>query len=276
MTERVDAALSETRIGREYERLRSALGEPVDLAGLEASDLAPEARAVAVEFWRARMDAEHRSVRVFAQVGLQLLDANAPHDAKTIMLRMAQDELLHTEICARVLGALGAEPAVESDVRVSPIATHEGCSRSEVALRNVIYTTCLSEMIAVGRLADSLETATHAAARSAIRAILADEVMHGQFGFLYLDALGPTLTDAARADLGHYLVHAFAVLEEELAPRGMERRPSPPADALALGVLDPRRAHEVFFGTVTHAIVPGLEARGVGAARAWKDRRRLA
>jgi hypothetical protein len=47
-------------------------------------------------------------------------------------------------------------------------------------------------------------------------------------------------------------------------------------DAIELGVLVPRRAHEVFYGTVEHAIIPGLEARGVPAARAWRERRRLA
>jgi hypothetical protein len=254
--------------------VRAALQTPFDPTAIVVAGRAPEALDHARRFWRARMDAEHRSVQVFVQMGLQLLEANAPLDAKTVALRMAEDELLHTEICGRVLEALGEEAVVEQDVTIRPLAQHEGCSREERALRNVIYATCLSEMIAVGRLTDSLERANDLGVRSAIRSILADEVMHGQFGFLYLDALSPD--DDVRASLGEYLVHAFAVLEEELAPPSAARLPDPHVDAIELGVLVPRRAHEVFYGTVEHAIIPGLEARGVSAARAWRERRRLA
>ena len=273
MTSRVGIATTATRIASAHRDIRNALGTPTDLAAIDVAGRAPEAIASARRFWRARMEAEHRSVQVFVQLALQLVEANATLDAKTVVLRMATDELLHTEICGRVLEVLGADPCIEQDVTVRPIAAHAGCSLEERALRNVIYTTCLSEMIAVARLADSLELATDPGARSAIRAILADEVMHGQFGFLYLDAVAPT--DEIREDLGQYLVHAFAILEEELAPRGRSHGPDPHADAVALGVIVPRRAYDVFHGTIASAIVPGLEARGVPAARAWRDRQRL-
>lgn len=271
---RVGIRTSSTRLARAHDEIRRALQTPLELERIELAGRAPEALESARRFWRARMEAEHRSVQVFAQLGLQLLEANAPLDAKTVTLRMAEDELLHTEICGRVLEALGGEPEIEQDVRVRPIATHAGCSLEERALRNVLYTTCLSEMVAVARLTDSLELATDPGVRSAIRSILADEVMHGQFGFLYLDAVA--IDHETRASLGEYLVHAFAVLEEELAPAGRARAPEPHPDAIALGVLVPRRAHEAFHGTIEHAIVPGLEAHGIPAARAWRERRRLA
>lgn len=276
MKERIGVVPTGTAITREYRRLEAALSTPTQLDSFDATQYSDAALRCAAEFWSGRMAAEHRSVQVFTQLALQLIEANAPHDAKTIMLRMAQDELLHTALCARVLKSLGAPPSCEVDIRVTPLATHRGCSLAARALRNVIYTTCLSEMVAVARLTDSLETTTDPAMHSAVRAVLADEVMHGQFGFLYLDSLA---ADPAREslldDLGDYLVYAFAVLEEELAPAALLQRTSPNAEALALGVIDPARAHAAFFATVEHAIIPGLEARGVGASRAWRKRQTL-
>lgn len=266
----VSIATSSTRLAGAHEHIRHALQTPVALEQLVVEGRDAEALRAARLFWRARMDAEHRSVQVFVQLGLDLLEANASLDAKTVALRMAQDELLHTEICGRVLAALGDEPAIEQDVRVQPMARHEGCTAGERALRNVLYTTCLSEMIAVARLADSLELASDPGARSAIRSILADEVMHGQFGFLYLESI--EVDEETRDSVSQYLVHAFAVLEHELAGSA---GPDPHPDAIALGVLVPRRAREVFYGTAEEAIVPGLEARGIAAARAWRERRRL-
>lgn len=48
------------------------------------------------------------------------------------------------------------------------------------------------------------------------------------------------------------------------------RRPSP--GAVELGVTDPLRFREVFYGTVENAIVPGLEQFGIEAGRAYAER----
>lgn len=271
----VDLSSSGGKISRSYEHLRQALATPFDLAGLDVSAYPAEDVELAVRFWRARILSEHRSVQVFTQLALQLFEVNAPIDAQAVVLRMAQDELVHTEICGEVLAAMGAAASVETDVSLRPLATHAGIGVLARTVRNVVYATCLSEMIAMGRLADSLDTAQDPAIRSVVRAILADEVMHGQFGFLYLDSLQGVLEARPdlRDDLAHYLVHAFAVLEAELAPPA---RTVPGSGAVALGVLQPARARDVFYGTVAEAIIPGLEARGIAAAQSWRERRRLA
>lgn len=268
---RIDLTSSGGKIARSYEKLRDAIATPYDLSTLDPRAYAAEDLALAVRFWRTRMLAEHRSVQVFTQIALQILEANLPLDATTVTLRMAQDELIHTEICGRLLVALGAEAMFDADITVAPLAKHAGVDLQERALRNVLFATCLSEMISVGRLVDSLETTSDPAAHSAIRAILADEVMHGQFGFLLLDAVAPQLDERPqlREGLAKYLTLAFAHLEAELAPKASL---VPGAGAVALGVLVPDRAHDVFYGTIHDAIVPGLEARGIAAARAWRDR----
>ncbi len=234
-----------------------------------------EAIALTIQHWSIRMEVEHRSTMVFAQLAQQLFEANAPLDTKIVMMRMAQDELRHTATCAEVLTALGADPAVETSVEVAPLAKHEGVSLEERALRNVLYTTCLSEMVACARFVATLDRTTDPFMRDAIRRLLADEVLHGQFGFHYLTAMRPWL-DAhpeARAGVERFLVHAFAVIEGELAPR--PPFPVLSAEAIALGIDDPALAREVFYGTMEGAIVPGLERLGLAAGASWKGRRRL-
>ncbi len=266
-----------TAIEDAHRALCAALGgRDLRLEAFAPARWSPGALAEASAFWRSRMAAEHRSVAVFLQLAAQLLEANAPLDAKTVMLRMAQDELRHTEICAAMLGVLGAVPAVELDVAVAPLATHAGCSLDERALRNILYTTCLSEMVAVARLTDALEHTADETARAVTRAVLVDELMHGTFGFHYLEAIAARLADDAplRASLAGYLVHAFAVLEREMVAPPDARAPS--AEAMALGVIHPARARAAFYGTIEAAVVPGLERHGIAAAAAWKDRRLLA
>ena len=108
----------------------------------------PRAIALLTEQWAQRMAFEHRSSMVFSQLAQQLYEANATLDAKIVMMRMAQDELRHTTTCAEVLTALGAPAEVETTFEVAPLARHAGASAEERALRNVVYTTCMSEMVA--------------------------------------------------------------------------------------------------------------------------------
>jgi hypothetical protein len=272
---RVDLAGSGGEIARQYGRLCDDLGgSPIDPARFERRAYTDADLAHARRFWIARMRSEHRSVQVFLQVAGQLIEAGAPLDAQAVMVRLAQDEVRHTEICGQVVVALGAEAAIEVDATIRPLASHAGCSPVERALRNVIYTTCLSEMIACARLVDALEHTTDELLRAATRAILADEVLHGSFGFHYLATLAPVLAGdpALRDSLAAYLQHAFAVLERELVTP-LAGIPVPPPGAIGLGVIDPRRAHDVFFNAIDHAIVPALEGHGIAAGDAWRNRR---
>lgn len=270
-------SLSSTAIAGEFEAVESALARVEPLAvTFDPSSYSPAAIATVRAQWIERMVVEHRSSMVFGQLAPQLFEANAPIDFQVVMLRMAQDELRHSRTCARVIEALGGVVAAEADFSVSPLARHGAASPEERALRNVLYTTSLSEMVACARFVATLEHTTDPFVRDATRRLLADEVLHGQFGFHYLDWARPWL-DAQpdrKASIERYLVHAFAVIEGELAPRG----PFAPlcADEKALGGNDPALAREVFYATMEGAVVPGLEQRGLDAGTSWRNRRRLA
>ena len=273
----LSARLSGTPIEKEYLRLEASLGR-VEASGhpFDASLYPADVVSKVAREWQLRMVFEHRSSMVFAQLAQQLYEANAPLDMKIVMLRMAQDELRHAGTCADVIRALGGSPEPEAALEVVPLARHGERTAEERALRNVRYTTCLSEMVACARFVATIDVTRDPYLRDVQRALLADEVLHGQFGFHYLAWMQPWLDahPGERASVERYLVHAFAILESELAPvgpfvslTGAER---------ALGANDPAAAREIFYATMEGAVVPGLERLGLAADASWRQRRRLA
>jgi hypothetical protein len=152
-----------------------------------------------------------------------------------------------------------------------PAARHPGCGPEERALRNVIYGCCLSEIVNTARFVDMIDTMSDPYLRDVTRQLLSDEVLHGQFGFHYLEAWRDWLErrPEVRASLGRYLRQAFAVFERHLSGAGAPPR-ALTADDRALGLPDPARLPD--YQTVTGAIVPGLERFGIEASLAWQHR----
>jgi len=270
------SAFSNTLLTDEFHRLDRDLSRvtpPEPAWDLSIFETNPALLSRLRRTWSQRLQVEHRSSMVFAQLAHQLVEAAAYLDEQSVMLRMALDELRHTATCARVLTALG-EPS-PPPLPTEQLARHAGVSPEERALRNVLFTTCLSEMVACSRFVATLDHTTDPTMRDVLRSLLADEVLHGRFGFHYLEARRDLLTsdEPLRRSLERFLVHAFAILERELAPLP-PHRPSTPHE-LAFGLEDPAIARDVFYGTLTHAVVPGLSQLGLDAERAWHDRRPL-
>ncbi|MGO9838963.1 MAG: ferritin-like domain-containing protein [Polyangiaceae bacterium] len=240
----------------------------------DAKTYNPESVASARRVWRVRMEAEYRSTSVFSALVAQLMEAGASLDAVAVVLRMAQDEVRHAEVCGEVVAQLGGEALFERPGEIPALARHAGCCVEERALRNVIYGCCLSEIVNTARFVDVLDTMSDPYLRDVTRQLLSDEALHGQFGFHYLEAWRPWLEVHADvvASLGRYLRHGFAVLERQLSGVG-----APPktlsADDRALGIPDPARLPDTFYQTVAGAIVPGLERFGIAAGEAWQTRR---
>lgn len=268
-------AMSSPALEREYRRLTDALQRtPGELPAFDSTRWSPVALAAARAAWIERMSAEHRSFPVFGALASQLSEAGATFEAEAVMLRMAQDEIRHAELCGVVVAALGGEASCVAERAVAPLARHAGCSPEERALRNVIYTTCLSEMVAVARFVEALDAMEEPFLAECTRRLLSDEVLHGQFGFHYLEAWQPWLARRPEVceSVERYLRGALAVIERELA--GTSPHPWTVTDEeRALGCPDPARAREVFHTTLEGAVLPSLERYGIRAQRAWRERR---
>jgi hypothetical protein len=268
------AALTGTRIETEYQKAAAQLSRvQASPHTFDAGAYDPRAVARARGFWSDRMVTEYTSTTVFSALASQLVEANATLDASAVALRMAHDELVHAEACARVVVAMGGKGRRMRETDVAVIARHPGCSPEERALRNVIFTTCISELNAVAFFVAMLDRMTDPYLRDVSRQLLADEVLHGSFGFHYLEAWGPFLeaNPASRDRVSAYLPFAFAVAERELG--GGKPVPEPlTADELSLGILPPGLSGEVFRSTMRDATVPGLARFGLAAEEAWQRR----
>jgi hypothetical protein len=257
---------------KEYRRIKDGAArcapsnEPFD-----ASRYRPSAIASARTMWVTRAISEYRSASLFSDLATQLMMANASIDAIAIVMGMAQDEIRHAEVGMRAVVALGGE-TVEMPADVQRLECFRNVSPEEQALRNVIFGCCMSEVVNCARLVDHLDTMKDPFLRDCVRQLLADEIMHGKFGFLYLETRREWLNDERRESLGRFLCHAFASLERQYSGRSAPKRELS-QDERDLGLPDPARLPETFYGTVEGAIIPGLERFGLAATHAWKNRR---
>ncbi len=224
-------------------------------------------RGAAIGTWRGRMVNEHISARVFAGMIPQMMAAGVPASCTAEVADMIAEELRHGVLCAAVVHALGGDATAELPP-LPAVPLHADAEPLEALLRNVLSIACLSETVAVALIGAERELAGPPVLQSTLATILADEVGHARFGWRLLETLGPRLTPDLRARLGDYLVAAFRHLREhELAH--LPPRPAPSALAESYGVCDGDEARVLFFETVRSVIIPGLEAHGIPAERAW-------
>lgn len=266
-------ALSETPLADEYHLIEAAF-EPVRSSSppFDPRAHAPEVIEKARAWWLAMMRTEYESESTFVEMAIQLRAINEPLDIQAVTLRMAQDELRHAAIAAQVITALGGEARIRPAParRAQP---HADCGPIESALRSIIFGCCVSETVNAARLAKGYGETSEPFIQEAFRLLLADERLHAQFGFYYLESRRAWL-DAhpeVRRNLSRYLRFAFASLERYMGAVPVDARPLTDAER-AIGLPDLTTLSRTFQETVVNACIPGLERFGIDAAHAWRER----
>jgi len=138
---------------------------------------------------------------------------------------------------------------------------HPGCTATERALRNVIFNHLHVRDEQRRVLHRALDRMTDPFLRDVTRQLLADEVLHGSFGFAYSKPGPFPRADAggARRDL---VLPALRLAVVERAFTGREHAELDlSADDHALGVVHPALARRPSRATMKDAVVPGLAAR---------------
>lgn len=230
----------------------------------------PHLYASAQATWRGRMINEYSSAAVFEGLAGQVEEAGlAPKLAQTC-LGFAAEERHHGVLCAAVLEALGGEAlADEREQHVYP--KHVDIGPREALLRNLLSISCTSETVAVALIGAERLEMPEGPLRELLTRIYADEVGHARFGWRLVGQLVPRLDEAAKRRLSAYLAVCLAHLEEhELTHIPADVKPPP--EAAALGMCNGNDARRLFYDTVAQVILPGLEAVGLDAQRAWELR----
>jgi hypothetical protein len=243
------------------------------LAGIAAPD--ESLRRSAIATWRARMVNEYGSAPVFegllgqleALVRLGLLDDAAIDRARSF----PKEERRHGILCGAVVEALGgaaeAEALPEREFPRHPDAKGD----LEACLRNLLSICCLSETVAVALIAAERYEMPAGPLRQLLTGIWADECGHANFGWRLLPELLAQADAETLAGLAEYLRLAFGELEaHELAHLPADFVPAEGGEVY--GLCNGAEARALFRATVERVIVPGLEARGLPAQRAWDTR----
>jgi hypothetical protein len=247
-------------------------------AGLHERRLDDRLRAAAIATWRARMVNEHGSAPVFeglvAQldtlVQLGILSGREVERAR----KFAGQERRHGIACGAVVEALGGEAEAEALPEQAFPDHGDASGELEVCLRNLVSICCLSETVAVSLIAAERHDMPAGSLRELLTGIWAEECGHANFGWRLLPKLLAAADAQALLGLGEYLRLAFAELEAHELAHLPASFVMPPGGE-AYGLCDGAQARELFYATVEQVIVPGLEAHGLPARKAWALRARV-
>lgn len=234
----------------------------IDVAGIPPADL-----AAARTNWRERMVSEHASARVFAALIGQMMRAGLPAAETRRVAQMAEQELDHGLLCARVLLALGGDPVAPLP-RLDDVPPHDDATPLEAVLRNVISVGCCSETVAVALVGTERELAGPPVVRDVLDRILADEVKHSRFGWRIVARVAKELSPEERAGIDAYLVDAFA--HQIRFHRPFLAMPSSGDAGVAVGAPHGPSSWLVFVRTMTEIVIPGLAHHGFASSRAWQ------
>jgi hypothetical protein len=197
-----------------------------------------------------------------------LLEQGAVTPVLELAHRAVADERAHADLCEAVAARYALAPFAASSVAPfdaepdalapPPAPSFHGCTERENGLLFVVLHCCLNESIAAGYLRTCLDQAHGAVARTAVRALLRDEVTHSRIGWAHLasDCIDAKL----RLVVGEAMPELLRTMQRVwLAdPEGIHA-----AAPAGHGSLRLREIADVVLDTVEEIVVPGLEHVGV-------------
>jgi hypothetical protein len=273
----VRAALSGTPLARRHERTLGGklarLPKALPWSAFRRDQHPESALALATDLWLGLARGEYGAVGLFAKIASAMTAAGAPFDLVYAATLASGDETRHAEYCLRMASLSRGEEstlaldAAEFEAHLAPIADEEAL---DLVLLNAV---AISETLATALLTACQRRASDRLSRSLLTALVSDEVHHARLGWYYLSHRAPRWTTPERQRLADAAAELITLVEEEFWV-GRDGPPSASSGARALGVLDSKSQRAVIRDVMENEIVPGLDALGFGASRAWPLRRR--
>lgn len=220
------------------------------------SEPLPQDAAGARLVWTRTAFSEYASAAAFAEIAAALLAAGAPIDLVAAAGDFVVDEIVHTEVAARLAAALGGAVTLEVDLTrlVRPPTPAAARDPLLAAAERVIRTSCVGEALTVPMLKLARDVAGSALIEAALTTIAGDESSHAQLGWWFLDWAEPRLDGAARHHLGQVAGAAIRDFLPLLAG-GCQHS--------GLGAVACDRYDGAFTAALSRAVVDPLAARGI-------------
>ena len=211
--------------------------------------------------WKERARQEHLAAGAFMHVAQELAETGCEPIILALAARAAWDEVRHAEICRQMAVRLLDGVTVPRAYRGLPsLPAHDGADGATRTLLHVVEMCCLSETLTAVCFTEMLARATNPGAKSAVAALLEDELDHGRLGWAYL---------ASRTRSG-----AVAGLVDALP--ALLNRTVRPAIETSVGADDPEMEAFGFLGdggrraaigrALNEVILPGFDTLGIETA----------
>jgi hypothetical protein len=267
--------LTKTPLARQHERAkpggRARAARAVPWATFDRSKYPASALALAENAMLALAGGEYGAVDAFSRLVSALARNGAPFDLVSAAAEVPIDEVRHAELALRTASLYaGKDVAVDLDTSSFDTPWPSTGSLEDLDAAMVQLPT-ISETLAAALIDACRERATDPMARAVFSTIMADEVHHLRLGWYYLAWREPQWTRAERQRAADVAGHMIVQIERQFwngrdAPRGSQRA------AAALGVLDSKTQRAAIKRVVEDELLPGLDALGLGASRAWRVR----
>lgn len=192
-----------------YRRARPD-AERVPWGTIDASRYAPDLLAAVRGAWTEVAMNEYRAVASFAEVVRALADAMAPLDMIGMASDFLADEVLHTELAARVAMELGGAAPMEIDMGRFAVRADLDVTPGQRANELMLRVCCVGEAFAFGTGAPALKLPSHPLIKAVREIIMADEARHARLGELWLAWASDAWDDAERARLSRILERTLA------------------------------------------------------------------
>lgn len=204
--------------------------------------------------WQQMTLNEYRSQVGFTQLLQAMTLEGLSRDALQTMERLTRDEVVHVELCRRMVLGLGGDDVIPGepqwvglDTRLEPL---------EQIIEMATTSLCIGESISCALLGAAAKVATDRMAKAVLTRMTADESIHGQAGFHYLTVLLPVLSKKRRKWLEERATEAATIAFDIcLAPYDDVDHP--------FGNLPYARLEPAMRATWKRVIAPGFERLGL-------------
>jgi hypothetical protein len=229
-------------------------------SSLRPARLSAQLVARARHSWTLLCFNEYRSAFAMATLNHALGQAAVPLDLWSVASQFPGQELLHAELCARVVARLGGAVPLAYEAETFGEQRPPELSFAQWAHTLVVRYCCVNETLSLRLLAASRRAATAPLVRRVLARLVKDEGLHSSFGWMYLEWAAPDLTPAERARLGAVARHAV----EAFAPAWRKGGPSAPDDRV-FGWIDAEALRALGEKAVERDVIARLRGYGIEA-----------
>jgi hypothetical protein len=219
-----------------------------------------EDREVLSRRWLDRANNELGTSTTFAELYRGLVALEASSALLATAAKAVGDELRHSEICRAVAERYAGRALQRPAGLVTATPSFAGCSEREARVLHVVLHACLNEGVAAAYLGACLDEAESGSARSAVQALLEDEIHHARLGWTFLASANTNDRALVAAALPELMLEVarlwlHAADYPERLPRGH-------------GCLSLEHVHRVFAEAMNDLILPGFDHAGILTAHA--------